>query len=327
MKPPTPVWALVLLASCPLAAAAATADDGLEVLMRAGHWKRARARLQPHYQASPKDARVVCGWSHIQLAFGHAEEALAVAERGLALDAQHSDCHLAVVNAAAVVVERSGLLDTPRLLRKARQAVERLLVLAPAGRDELAAGALFYRLAPGWAGGDAGQAEQLLQRLAKISPVDAALTRAEGEPRRADQVIAAALAAHPDDYELRAKRAEQWNAQARHEAAESQARGAIALDPARAASHAELAKSLAALSRWTDLDRALAAAQQQCPDDRSSLFHAAVMLIARKQDPDRAERYLTEYLSVEPEGYAPTHAEAREYLARLARKRGRTVSR
>src|SRR5579862_8129158 len=76
---------------------AARADNGeaeAETLVQAGHWKRARAILDPQVQTHPDDARADYLLAGVKIAFKDFEGALPLAKRAVDLDGNNSRYHL-----------------------------------------------------------------------------------------------------------------------------------------------------------------------------------------------------------------------------------------
>ena len=101
------------------------------------------------------------------------------------------------------------------------------------------------------------------------------------------------------------------------------ARQALAIDPSAGQAYKVLAHVYARQKRWAELEQVLAQADLLAPDDLSPYHSAAEALIEIGQDFDRAERYLQKYLTQQPEGRQPTHAEAHWLLADLYKREGR----
>jgi hypothetical protein len=109
----------------------------------------------------------------------------------------------------------------------------------------------------------------------------------------------------------------------RYPEAEHFARMAITADPNRAAGYSYLAVALAHQQRWNDLDAALAEAQRHVPDNAAPFFLTAVALLETNSELPRAERYLRQYLSREPEAGAATKGTAHWKLGLVLEKEGR----
>ena len=65
-------------------AQAAVNDPSPEALVQTGHWKRARAVLEPRVQANPKDAQALFLLSQVRMAYRDFKDAVALAERAAA---------------------------------------------------------------------------------------------------------------------------------------------------------------------------------------------------------------------------------------------------
>src|SRR5262249_50197863 len=100
-------------------------------------------------------------------------------------------------------------------------------------------------------------------------------------------------------------------------AAEVQARDAIKLHADRVDAYAIIGQVYADRGLWNELEAILADAARAVPDDLSPYYCAAERLVATGRDPERAARHLRIYLAQEPEGNAPTAAEAKHLLKRL----------
>ena len=70
-------------------------DPSPEALIKAGHWKRARAQVAPLYKANPNDAELNYLMSEIDDAFGDLGNARALAEKAVALKGSESRYHRA----------------------------------------------------------------------------------------------------------------------------------------------------------------------------------------------------------------------------------------
>ncbi len=85
---------LCLLLVSPMTLKAAAPDpDSAEALVDAGHWKRARAIVEPRVAANPRDAQAAYLLSRIKLAFGDLDGALKPAQQAVALEDGNSNYH------------------------------------------------------------------------------------------------------------------------------------------------------------------------------------------------------------------------------------------
>ena len=79
----------------------------------------------------------------------------------------------------------------------------------------------------------------------------------------------------------------------------------------------------ASQSKWAELDRALADAEKNVPDNLNPEFQAARILGEAGAELPRAERYLRNYLKQEPEPKYPTWSRAHYRLGQVLAKQGR----
>jgi tetratricopeptide (TPR) repeat protein len=125
-----------------------------------------------------------------------------------------------------------------------------------------------------------------------------------------------AVEAAPANYRVRIALASFYASpsQSNLERAEQHARQAAQIDPGRADAYAILARTYVARGRWSDLDSVLATAEREVPDDFVPAYRAGETLLASGSEIDRAVRCFRKYLSGEPEGNAPTLADAQRKL-------------
>jgi tetratricopeptide (TPR) repeat protein len=279
----------------------------------AGHWKRARAIVEPEIRQSPDDPEANFLLSQIRAAFGDRTAPLRLAEKAVALDGRAAKYHRQVAEVLGVVAQHSNPFQQLLLARRFRKEIDTALALDPrdvqAHRDLLE----FYLLAPGVAGGSRRDAGAVAERIATLDAPEGFLAQArlaasDKDSARQLAMLRAAAAASPPSYRARIALAE-----LDPRAAED----AIRLDPGRSDAYAILAGTYAGRGEYRKLDAILAEAARAVPDDRYPEYRAAERLIAAGQNFDRAESYLRDYLAQEPEGNRPTAADARQLLRRL----------
>ncbi len=321
----TTVGVLLLWAS----AAIALPEDAPETLMEAGHWKRARAIVEAQLKAHPDDPRTLARWSAIQLAFGNAREALAFADRAVALDGSNPDYHLRVMDAAGTLADQGSLFKQLPLARRTKKAIDAALALSPDSVDALSADAMYSHFSPGLLGGDKGRAKAIIDRIAKADRGAALLVRAALLNPQKDAAIVEGLyrqaAETPRRHEAYTALAKLYLAQERYPEAERAARKLLETGPDRIQGYAVLAATYAAQGRSADLEAILADSERNIPDDLTPCFEAGRVLLAQGRELARAGALFRKYLTQEPEGYAATygepdgqpltHAEARRQLA------------
>jgi tetratricopeptide (TPR) repeat protein len=284
-----------------LLAAAAT---HAEILIEAGHWKRARVLVEAAIHARPNDPLANFLLSQIRHAFGDDASPLPLAEKAVALDGGVAKYHRQVAEAVGVAAQHANPVQQLFLARRFRKEIDRALALDPedvqAWRDLME----YYRLAPGIAGGDRARAAAVARRIDAIDPAEGLMAQAELSPGEAQDLYRKAVACRPLNYRARIALARSYlekPRQNRH-AAEEQARAAIGIDSGRVDAYAILARLYAEEGRWSDLDTLLETAERSVPDDLTPYYRAGE---AAHRDSGRARRYFQHYLTQPPEGNEP----------------------
>jgi len=302
---------LLLLATPPC-----TAQTQAEKLIAAGHWKQARALVDPR---QTHDALTQFLLSQIHNAFGDHESPLPLAEKAAALDGRTAKYHRQIAEATGVMAQHAGVVQQLLLDHRFRHEIDIALSLDPRDVQALRDLMEFYLLAPGIAGGDKDKARVTAARITRIDPAEgylaqARLAEAAGDRSRQDMALWEAGEAGPSNYRARAELAQFLLSRADWDGARQQAEIAMNIDGTRVNSYAVLAAVYARFGMIAELDSVLATAEKRVPDDLSPYYRAVEALLSTEQDLDRAQRYFRRYLSAEPEGNAPTLWEAREKL-------------
>jgi tetratricopeptide (TPR) repeat protein len=306
-----------------LAASAALAQTPAEDLIEAGHWKRARALVEPRLREAPNDPLAVFLMSQINFAFGHKAAPLDLAEKAVALSPGVAKFHRQLAEALGVKAQRSNLFQQAFLARRFKKEIDTALAIEPndvqAQRDLME----YYLLAPGLVGGDRKQAAAAAERIAHIDRGQGFLAQAriaqfDRDPARQESLLRKAVEAAPSKYKVRIALA-QFYAKERvnWDGAADNARAAIEIDPTRADGYSILTAAYAAQGKWPELEATLAAAERGVPDDLTPHFRAAEAMLASGKNFAAAEVDLRKYLAQEPEGNEPTLAEARQKLAEI----------
>src|SRR6266496_1105016 len=149
---------LCSVAVCLYAALSASPDAATRALIDAGHWKQARAVLEPRVKANPSDAEAAALLSSVRMAYGNPEAALAL-----------------VVGEMA---QRANLFRQIGLGRRFRQETEAAIALDPSQVEPRLGMISFYIQAPGIIGGDRKKADQMADEIARIDGAAGALARA-----------------------------------------------------------------------------------------------------------------------------------------------------
>jgi len=300
------------------------AQTAAEDLIEAGHWKRARALVEPRLRETPNDPLAVFLMSQINFAFGHKEAPLDLAEKAVALAPGVAKFHRQLAEALGVKAQRSNLLQQAFLARRFRKEIDAALAIDPndiqAQRDLME----YYLLAPGLVGGDRKQAEAVAERIGRIDRGQGLLAQARiaqfyHDPARQESMLGKAVEAAKSKYKIRIALAQFYTKErVNWDAAAENARAAIEIDPTRADGYSILAAAYAAQGKWPELEATLAAADRAIPDDLTPHFRAAEAAITAGSNYAGARADLRKYLSQEPEGNQPTLADARQKLGEIS---------
>jgi tetratricopeptide (TPR) repeat protein len=330
--PATATLIALVLSTC--AWAAGPTKGGLTdpvALMDAGHFKQARALVEPRYRSNPNNAETLYLEARLKAAFGASDEAIKLAERALVLDDRNVYYHGALASLLADKAMNASFVDQILLAPKVKRHLDDAFALDPHNWHCLDGMVQFYLAAPGILGGDKRKAQQLADQAVKDDPVHGWLmqgrvAQASKDLAREEQAYLSAVKAAPNDYDALATLADFYlrDTVKRYADAEKYARAAILLDSGRTPAYSVLAALLVHQRRFGELDQLLGDADRSVPDDLTPFFIAARTLLLDGQDFDDAERYLRKYLTQEPEGNAPRHAFAHWRLGQLYQKSGKT---
>ncbi len=312
--------------------AAAPGLGSAEALIEAGHWKRARAILEPRLAANPRDAQAACLLSRAKLALGDLDGALKSAQQAVALEDANSNNHFQLAEVYGEMAERASIFAAASLAGKFKGELEASLARDPKNLDTLEALMEYSFQAPGMMGGDKGKARAIAEELVQLSPVHGYLAQAElakeaKDFAKVEECLLKAVQADPKNYEAQTALASFYTQPSHRntEGAGKHAREAIELDPARARGYSILAKVLALERRWSELEAVLSASEKAVPDDLAPYFEAADALLESGVELQRGEAYLRKYLTQEPEGEEPDAAHAHRVLGLILEKRGRSA--
>lgn len=303
-----------------------------EALIEAGHWKRARALLEPAAAANPAEPEVLYLLAQVKMAYQDFKGALPLAQRAVELDGKNSNYHLKLGQVYGELAARASFLSAGSLAVKFRKEVETALQLDPQNLEALDSMMQFKFRAPGLLGGDKSQARALAERISRLNPsagyiAKAELAELEKNVGEVEDCYQKAMEANPKSYHALTLLADFYNhaPHAKYDLAIRYAEQAAKLDPSRVEAYAILARAFAMEARWSDLEPLLATAQLKVPDDLVPYYQAANALLETGKELPRAESYARKYLSQEPEGNEPGAAEARRLLALALEKEGRAA--
>lgn len=315
-------WCVLLLLLVSVSATAMS-EDSVEQLVRAGHWKRARAALQ---NDPASDARTVYLRARIEYAFGDYGAALPLAEQAVRMSLADADAHLLLGQVNGRIATTAHLLRQISLVKIVKKEFDIAYSLAPENVDVLTALVEFHLRAPGIVGGDKRKAVGFADALTKVNASRGCLAEALIARHKKDFAEVAqqyAKAAESGDDYLSIVTAAEFFVSSDDAIARRYASHAIVLDPSRALAYAVLAKVLAHQANWPELDAVLADSERLVPDDLSPMFRAAEAIFQDGRQLDRAVKYVRHYLEQEPEGGCPTLAAAHTLLEQLLAKRRR----
>jgi tetratricopeptide (TPR) repeat protein len=299
-------------------------------LIEAGHLKQARAIVEPWIRDEPNDTLANFLLSQIRNAFHDRQSPLALAEKAVPLDGSVAKYHRQLAEVLGVTAQHSGMLQQIFLARRFKTEIDTALAEDPddlqARRDLME----YYLLAPGIVGGDRAKAREAADHISRLNAAEgylaqARLAESSGETGRVEALYQKAVEAQPGNYRARIALANFYLSPSHRNdrLAEQQAREAIHIDRGRVEGYTVLAEVEATRARWPELETMLADAEKEVPDDLTPCYRAAVEILARGRDLPRAEALLRKYLAAEPEGNAPTLADAHWQLGLVLEKEDR----
>ena len=301
-------------------------------LVDGNHYKRARVLVEARLRENPNDAHLLYLSSKIQEALGNLRGALALAEKSVEIDPQNASYHAQLAECYAYTADKSTWIKGVAYVHSMKKEIAAALEIHPHDSDALLVEMMFAFHAPAIAGGDRKKAHEIADEIVRNDPhwgylAEARLAQEDASDERKEFFLKKAVQADPRHYRAYQEMANFYCcvAQRKNPAElERVGRQMIALDPSQASGYAALASAYARTARWTDLETILAQAEKAVPDDLAPYYQAAQSMIDTGQELDRAEKYLTHYVSQEPEGREPDRVQAKWLLATLYEKNGRT---
>lgn len=285
-------------------------------LLDGGHFKQARAMLEPRLKANPSDAAAAAMLARIFVAYGDFDHAVGLAENAVKVDPKVADYHWQLARALGEQAKRAGMLKALGLGKRFREEAEAALALDAKLIEPRLYLISFYAGAPGLAGGDKKKADALADEVAKIDRASGFLAQAriveEAQSSPTDtgassqreglykQAIDAATTPSVK-FDARLALVNLYAAQQKWDAAEPPARELLTMDSHRVEPYTSLAIVYAARARWTDLDALLPQAEKNLPDNFAPYYQAGRVTLTQSTDYARAERYFRKFLTQEPE--------------------------
>jgi tetratricopeptide (TPR) repeat protein len=326
------LWLLLPVLGATLASAADPPSPDAGALIRAGHWKRARAILEPQIKAHPEDPKIAYLLVQVKAAFKDFDGALPLAQHAVEVDGKNSNYHLKLGQVYGEMAARTSIFAAGSLAVKFRKEVEIALELDPKNLEALDSMMQFKFQAPGLLGGDKNQARALAEEISRLNPsagylAQAELAELEKDSPKMEGCYVRAAEADPTNYRALAALAEfeSHSPHAKYDLAAEHAQQALQLDPSRVDAYWILARVFALQERWSDLDPILVASERNVPDDLRAFYEAANALLEIGKNFPKAETYVKKYLSQEPEGEEPDTADAHRLSALVFEKEGRNA--
>jgi Tfp pilus assembly protein PilF len=299
--------------------------------MEAGHWKQIVRIASDRLKSNPRDAQAHCWLAKSRLSYNDPEGAVVEAEKAVAIDGGNAAYRAQLGEAYAMMADKSSPLKAALFVHKMNRELDAALASNPHQVDALLVQMMFCWKAPILAGGNRQRALAIADNVVSFLPswgylAHARLLAGKREDPELESYLKKAAQADPSMVRPRLWLADFYCFQAqskRLDLAEKEARLALTIDSSAGQAYKVLAHVYATQKRWVDLEQVLAQADAAAPEDLSPYHSAAEALIEIGQDFNRAEAYLQKYLTQQPEGHQPTHAEAHWLLADLYKREGR----
>jgi len=302
----------------------------VEALAQSGHWKRARAILEPRVKAHPQDPRACYLLAEVKMSFRDLDGALPLAQHAVDLDSRNSDFHLKLGQVFGEMAAQASIFSAGPLAMKFRKEVEVALELDSRNLDALDSMMQFKFQAPPLMGGNKDEAQTLAERITRLDASEGYLSHAKlaelaNNPAQEEAYYSKAVQANPKNYSALTARAKFYSQapHAKYAEAARDAQQALQLDPGQITAQWVLARVYAVQERWADLEQTLAAAENNVQDDLRPNYEAAQALLEIGKELPRAESYAKKYLSQEPEGDEPDSADAHRLLGLIFEREGR----
>ncbi|HEU0276278.1 MAG TPA: tetratricopeptide repeat protein [Rhodanobacteraceae bacterium] len=178
--------AFILLATVvlclPAAAAAPAASPALATgdrLANDGNFKAAAQAFAQALKQAPRNAEITARLARAELLLGHAKHAVDLAEQAIAIEPANAKYQLLLGDVLSTYINDVGMFSKLGVAHRIRDAYLKAVQLAPGNADAHFSLAMYYIMAPGFAGGSNSGAEQQIQALAKLDAASADLARAQ----------------------------------------------------------------------------------------------------------------------------------------------------
>jgi protein involved in temperature-dependent protein secretion len=154
------VCSLLAIGLCALCAVSlAAADPDIRSLLDGGHFKQARALLEPRVKANPSDAEAAVALARVRVVYGEMDKALQLAETAVRLKPDVAEYHWQLAQIVGNMAEKATLFRQLGLARRFRQEAETTIKLDPKHIEARLATIAYFIKAPGILGGDRKKAD------------------------------------------------------------------------------------------------------------------------------------------------------------------------
>lgn len=147
------LWPLFARQVLPRGSTLGSQGAEVEALIQAGHWKRARAILEPQVKAHPNDPKGCYLLAEVKMSFKDLDGALPLAQHAVELDGKNSNYHLKLGQILGEMAARARFFSAGPLAIKFRKEVEIAIQLDPRNLGALDSMMQFKFQAPGLMGG------------------------------------------------------------------------------------------------------------------------------------------------------------------------------
>jgi hypothetical protein len=198
----------VVLLGFSLAVAVVASQPLPEKLIEEGHWKQARALVEPRFRERPNDPRANFLLSQIRNAFHDRRAPLGLAETAVRLDSGVAKYHRQLAEVLGVTAQHSGMVQQLFLARRFKKEIDTAISQDPNDLQALRDLMEFYLLAPGIAGGDKDKARAVADRIVRANVAEGCLAQArlvefDNEAGRAENILRKAAESQPRNYRAR----------------------------------------------------------------------------------------------------------------------------
>lgn len=285
---------IFLLATCGFAAQGGSPLETAHQLFETGHFAEAAETLQGAIRAEPSSADLYYWLGRCYYELRNFDQASAQEEKAVRLNGQISDYHLWLGRSYGHLADsRRSLWLGIKTRKEFAQAVELNPKNIPARRDL----SQFYTTAPWIVGGSRKKAQEQIDAISALDPIQGALAQAEYDHQTGD------LAAAQAEYQK-----------------------VLAGPTATILEYYEIADFYAAHDNAAMLQKAVDGVVRIAPSDPRLSYYRGVILTIEGQNLNEAETYLKSYLAstVDRSGY-PQHSDARTWLGHVYEKLGRRL--